>query len=812
MSRRVLRQPPTQQPLARALSIAFVTTVCMTASVNAQQQAEPSATQAPPKADDDSVLGTVVVTSQKRSEKIQEVPVPITAISGNAVKDGNIRLSTDVERLAPSLSGQGGGRTSKPRWFLRGIGTNDPNATIEAPIAVYVDEVVIGLTRLQSFPLFDLDRVEVLSGPQGTLWGKNNTGGALHFVSKRPSFAPDGYGRLTIGNYNSRIVEAAVGGALKDDVLAARVSIYNESYDGWAKNILSGDSGPRLKDFNARVQFLAYPTPNLEAHLILGLRQVDTSNTPAYSVGGRNAAGSAVTITNPDGRITQGQTAAQIAAGGGYVPPYGSNPDAYSDFYGGPDSNRQDRTSATLKLNYNLGKYTLTSVTGWSDGTGTSLTNVGVPLDTTLARQATQGNDSFRQITQELRIASPADQDLSWILGAYYYRLTADAGTATARFANGASTTVSTNRDNYTTAFWDQEATSAALFGNLKYKLTEKAAVSAGLRYTKERKIIAEQALNVGDTAANNGVVNYVSENGWFLPGGISGTGNFNPLQLTAGKVWNNVTFDLTPEYRFSPNHLGYLRIATGFRSGGFNQTITQPSGGTPFINELKPETLTNFELGSKSTLWDGRLIFNASVFHYDLKNIQLNIQPSVVNAAGIVVTSASGQSDGVINGLELEADALVTRVWRVGAQLGLIRSRYKNFDYDVGGVQLNASGNEFYRTPRVQFRVNTDYTVNLGDSSGKLVFGTDWSYRSKIFHNATVQNDPLQETPGYWNGNLRASYRSAKDKWDITFFVNNVTDKNVPFLRQIVNATNGSYPVSVGAPRTFGLQFGYSI
>jgi iron complex outermembrane receptor protein len=803
--------------LARAAALVCAGTFSLTTSSLAQAQAVDQTNTAANSAstqEDEATLGTVVVTSQKRAEKKQEIPVPITALSGNAIKDGNVRLSTDVERLAPSLSGQGGGRTAKPRWFLRGIGTNDPNATIEAPIAVYVDDVVVGLTRLQSFPLFDLERVEVLSGPQGTLWGKNNTGGALHFVSKRPTFAPDGYGRLTFGNYKNRITEAAVSGAVKEEVLAARVSVYNETYDGWANNVLTNESGPRLKDFNARVQFLAYPTENLEAHLILGLRNVDTSNTPSYPVGGRNAPGSAVTITNPNGTITQGQTPSQISAGGGYVPPYGSDPNVYSPFYAAADTGNQSqsRDSATFKLNYNLSGTTLTSVTGWTNGTGDSLGGVSVPLNTTLARQSVKTSDAFRQFTQEFRVTSPADKPLSWILGAYYYKLTADAKTATARFANGGSNTIATNRDNYSEAFWDQEATSTALFGNLKFKLTEKAAVSGGLRVTREKKTITEDALSVGDSAANAGVVNFASESGWYLPGGITGSGNRTPLKLSATESWTNTTFDLTPEYRFNSNNLGYLRVATGFRSGGFNQTITQPTGGTPFINVLKPETLTNFELGSKSTLWDGRLIFNAALFHYDLKNIQLNIQQSVVNAGGVVVTSASGQSDGVIDGLELETDALVTRNWRVGGQLGLIRSKYKNFDYEVGGVKLNASGNEFYRTPKVQFRINTDYTVNFSESSGKLVLGTDWSYRSKIFHNATVQNDPSQETPGYWIGNVRASYRGPKEKWDLTFYVNNVTDKNVPFLRQIVNNTNGAYPVSVGAPRTIGLQLGYKI
>ncbi|MES2886834.1 MAG: TonB-dependent receptor [Pseudomonadota bacterium] len=803
-------------PLALAASTALVGSLwalpCAAQSQPTARGAASPEAASEGRAAQDNVLTDVVVTSQKRSEKIQDVPVPIQAISGDKVQAANLRLSTDVERLAPSLSGQGGGRTAKPRWFLRGIGTNDPNATIEAPIAVYTDEVVIGLTRLQSFPLFDLERVEVLSGPQGTLWGKNNTGGALHFVSKRPTFEPEGHARVTFGNHNNRIVEAAVSDAIQAETLAARVSLYNESYDGWARNILNGQDGPQLKDANARIQFLAYPNADLEAHLILNLRQVDTRNTPSYAVGGRNAPGSAVTQPNPGGRITQGQTAGQLAAGGGYLPPYGADPNAYSPFFDGGADGRQERDGATFKLNYKWGANTLTSITGWSGGTGDSLASVSVPLNTTLARQSTQTEDSFRQFTQELRLASPGDRPVSWILGAYHYELDADATTRIARFANGGSPTIVTNRDNYNQAFWDQSARSDAVFGNLKFKLTPQAAIGLGLRVTREEKTITESNLNVGDTATNSGIVNYASENGWFLPGAIGGSGNRTPLTLSASDAWTNTTFDVTPEYRFSPTQLGYLRIATGFRSGGFNQTITQPSGGAPFINVLKPETLTNIEVGYKSTLADGKVRFNAAAFHYDLKNTQLNIQQAVTDASGNVVTSASGQADGTVDGLELDLDARVQRAWRVGGQLGLLRAKYKNFDYQVGSVALNASGNAFYRTPRVQLRLDTDYTVNLSRSASRWVFGTDWSYRSRIFHNATVQNDPLQETPAHWTGNVRASYHAPRDKWEVVFFVNNVTDKNKPFLRQIVNTTNGTYPVSVGAPRTLGVQLAYRL
>jgi iron complex outermembrane receptor protein len=754
-------------------------------------------------------LGSVVVTSQKREEKIQEVPIPITAISGADIKNKNIVLNTDIEKLAPNLSAQGGGRVGKPRWFLRGIGTNDPNQTIEAPIGIYIDEVVVGLQRLQSFPLFDLERVEVLRGPQGTLWGKNNTGGAIHYISKKPSFDPDGYAKFTIGNFGSKIIETAVGGALQGEALAGRASVYSEQYNGWATNILNGDSGPQLKDFNARFQLLANITSDLEAHLIVGLRNADIRNDPAYAPGGTNLPppNSAVTLPNPGGRIDTGLTPGQISAGLGYLPPFGAFPDVYSPFFAGDGYNKDDRKHITFKLNWQLGDYTLTSITGWSNGDGDTYSSVGVPLNTALPRVSTKNRNQFRQISQELRLSSPSQKNLSWIAGAYYYNLKASQFNRSARFANGASNTIALNRDNYTESSWDQDSESQAIFGNLKYKWNDKTSITFGARYTRESKTMTQTALSVTDTAGNTGIVNFVSENGWFLPGGITGTGNFSPLRLSDKGSWNKFTWDLTPEYRFNKDLLGYVRIATGFRSGGFNQAISQPAGGTPFILKLVPETLTDYEVGLKSTWLNGKLNFNVAAFYYDLKNIQLNIQQRVLQQDGTFQTSSSGQSDGVIKGLEFEVDSKPISNWNIGGGLGFIHSEYKNFIYRVGNsAPQNASGNEFYRTPKVQFRLFTDYSLPVGNSGNRWVFGTDWSYRSKILHNATVQNDPLQTTPAYWIGNARISYVGPKDKWQITAFVNNLTDKNEAFLRQIVN-TNGVAPVSVGDPKTYGLQ-----
>lgn len=736
-------------------------------------------------------LASVLVTAQKRAENIQEVPSTITAVSGKDVDEKQVVLSTDIERLAPNLSSQGGGRTGKPRWFLRGIGTNDPNQNQDGPLAIYVDEVVVGLQQLQSFPLYDLERVEVLRGPQGTLWGKNNTGGAIHYITRKASFNKEGYSKLTYGSYNTRIIESAFGGAIIDETLAGRISVYNESYDGWAKNIVTGDEGPSLKDQNIRLQFLGTFSPTLDAQLILTTREVDAGPSPSYVVGATTLPGTDITQVDPQGVINQGGTS--------YIPSYGNNPTVYSDFWAGDGYDTKTDNSATLKVNWQVGANTLSSVTGYSTRDADSLSLVGVPLDTTLHRTSATALLDSQQVSQEFRLTSPKDQKVSWILGAYHYNLNAKNENRSARFAVG------TTREQYIESSWDQEATSNALFGNVKYKFSDKASITVGARYTEEKKDITETALTVTDTATSNRVT-FVSENGWYLPGGVSILPAFSTVTaVSKDNTWDEFTWDITPEYHFNDDVLGYLRIATGFRSGGFNQAITNGD-----IVETKPETLTDYEAGIKSAWFDGQLTLNTAIFYYDIKSLQLNIQRAFLNTStNTYTTSAAGESDGTVKGIEVEFNALASVNWHVGGSLGYLKSEYTDFIYYIGGGgPFDASGNDFYRTPEVSLRLDTDYTIPL--ASGNIILATDWSYRSRIYHNATVQNDPLQETPGYWIGNLRASYETADGNWTFTGFVNNVTDKAPVFLRQIANPNTGTQPNSISAPKTWGLQVNY--
>jgi len=208
-------------------------------------------------------LETVLVTAQKREQSVQTVPLAIAVIGGDDILDRGIFSSNDIQRLAPGLSGQQSG-FSRPRWFIRGIGSNDPNLTTESPLGVYNDEVFTALTSLQSFPIFDLERVEVLRGPQGTLWGKNTTAGAVNYISRKPDFETSGYIRAGVDDWGAKNIQGGLGGAINENT-AGRISFFHNSYDGYAKNLVTGKDGPGFEENALRVQLLTNVTDDFTA-------------------------------------------------------------------------------------------------------------------------------------------------------------------------------------------------------------------------------------------------------------------------------------------------------------------------------------------------------------------------------------------------------------------------------------------------------------------------------------------------------------------------------------------------------------------
>ncbi len=723
-------------------------------------------------------LADVVVTAQKREQKAQEVPTPITVASGEQLALQNIATSNDIERFSPNLSGQASGsRNSRPRWFLRGIGTNDPSVNLESPIGIYHDEVFVAFVPLQTFPLFDLERVEVLKGPQGTLWGKNTTGGAIHFVSRKPAFDASGYAQGSFGNYGLHGAQAGYGGPVAGEWLAARAAFYFEEQEGWATNRRDGSKDPEYTDFAARLQLLANPTEDVDV-LISGRFRLLTGGTgPSYPIG-----------SGPGGVIQQYPMAPTT-----YTPAYGTNPEIGDDFLRGPGTNQLQSSGITGTANWHFGDYTLTLISALDTATNDSSSYTFWP-DPAFDQTGSFSAVTSRQVTSELRLTSPEEDRFRWIVGFHYFDWHLTSNSATANFGPVPE------RRNYVNNRLVQDNVSYAGFASATVDFTEALAATVGVRYTRDEKDVKTQRFN----GNGEGLV-FLDLGSWFDPLSIGSP--LNQSLITPNKSWSQLTFDVTPEVHLTDDALAYVRFAKGFRAGTFNPTILPPNAERPAIlPSADPEVLYDLELGIKSSWFDDRLLANLAVFYYWLEDVQLNVQqPNPNGIPNANTSSVQNAAGGRVIGAELELEALPTELVRLRAGLGLLDAEYTDFLTFQGAETVDASGNEFYRTPQFSGALGAELRVRVSAESA-VGLGTDWVIRTRVYHNAVVQDDPVQQTPAYAIGNAEARFITGAGRFTLQAYVRNLADTSYKVLSQVVNG--GAYPTSLGNPRTFGLQF----
>lgn len=723
-----------------------------------------------------SVLSSVVVTAQKRVEKVQDVPASVTVASGRQLVQNNITAANDVERLTPNLSGQqSSGRQSRARWFLRGIGTNDPSLNLESPIGFYQDEVFVAYSLAQTFPLFDLERVEILKGPQGTLWGKNTTGGAIHFISKRPSFDASGYTKGTIGSYGQRAIEGGYGGPAAGEWLAARASFFYEQLDGWATNLRDGTKAPGYTDAAARLQLLANVTNDVDVLVSGRVRRLSGGTNAAYPIG-----------TLPGGVIQQNPMNPDT-----FTPVYGEEPRIKDPFYAGPTENALITLGATATVNWHLGDYTLTSISALDtvDDNGSSYNYQPV---LSFNRTGTESKLDSRQISQELRITSPREDRLNWIAGFHYFNWNLYNDGYTATFGPNVP------RKSYVNNRFLQDDISYAGFASATLRATKALSLTVGARYTHDRKWVKEQRLS--GTGAS---LQFLDPGNWTEADRVGG-----PLELieqTPKRSWSNFTYDVTPQYKITNDVLAFVRFAKGFRAGVFNPTIVPANAiSGPNIPRADPEIVHDLEFGLKSSWFDDRLIANLALFHYWIDNVQLNVQTpnptGLPNQSGSTVQNAA---NGTVLGGELELEAMPIDALRLRAGLGLIEAEYHDFVTYQGTDRVDASGNAFYRVPTFSGSLGASLTLPVTRNT-EVGATTDWTIRTKVYHNAVIQNDPVQTTPAYAIGNADLRYIIQK-RFTIQAYVKNLTDTSYAVFTNV--PSSGAQTANLGAPRTYGVQ-----
>jgi iron complex outermembrane recepter protein len=726
-----------------------------------------------------SQLDQIVVTAQKREQNIQQVGVSVTALDGDNLRDMGVSESIGIASQTPNLSiGLPVGEGNQPSIFLRGVGLNDFNTNNSGPIGVYNDEVYLSVINAQNFLLFDLDRVEVLRGPQGTLYGRNTTGGAVKFVSKRPTQELEAYARVNYSTFDSVKFEGALGGPISNS-WAGRVSVVKNNSDGHINNLLTSRDANGVDVFGARAQLEGRISDVF--NVLLNVHgSTNRSPAPQYKHQGLLAdplAGSPCTI-------------AQAMAGGcfdalGYSDTSGFYDGEY-DREGGID---RENLGASLTANLDLGSVTVTSVTSYeyadsfveeeTDASPNRLLNIDYQTDA-------------RTFTQELRTAGNGER-YNWLAGVFVLVEDLDQNQTVDLFRDLRPLVESIDPVAFPGGFdpvgaspvqapiffsrhlGDQDTKTYAVFGQLEYDLTDDLRIILGGRYTNEsRDFLQSTRFEEPDFEV--------------------------PLFEVAREIDNGrASWKVGAEYKLSDDALAYASVSTGFKSGGFNGGfLFDPAETAPYGEE----TILAYEAGLKTSWFDERMILNAAGFYYDYEDLQIF---TLINSGGLPLSVLTNAGNARIYGAEVELRARPAEGLNVQLALGLLDSELQDF-VNFGGEDF--SGNSLVLSPEVNFSGFTQYVIPLG-ASGSIAAQTDFNYQSKVFFDTA--NNPLLSQDAYWLWNARIAYRSPDNKWELAGFVRNIGNEEY-FTYAVDLSDFGFNQFMRGMPRVLGVEVSFAL
>lgn len=727
----------------------------------------------------------VVVTAERRSESIQDIPVAITAIQADAIDNMKMETANDVTATVPNLNVASPYGENQPIFSIRGQSMSDYNANQASPVGVYTDEVYVGATFLQGMALFDLDRVEVLRGPQGTLYGKNTTGGAINFITRAPALdGTNGYVTLTLGDYGRKHLDGAVETELLEDKLGVRAAYTYTKTDGHHENFFpGGDDLSEIDTWAGRLS-LRYQGDSFGAMLRYATGESDGNTTavinegriPVPGIGDTDAIGALIGELSrlPEWDAWEGSHNKSL--------PYSTSFD-----------------SVALTLDWDLGDYTLTSITSYLDAE--SLNQADIDGARWRLVEIDYGTD-VRQFTQDLRVVSNFDGPFNFILGAYYLEDTTDVENfwefflATEDFglpfslANNLVTNPTPNAatSGFTTIHrYTQERDSVAAYLHLTYDITDRLGLTAGLRYTKDEGNGRDLHTQLADYDLNP-VIDLIA------PGSFpDGNAEYDDSAVT-GKIGL--------DYRLNEDTLLYASYSRGYRSSAFN-------GGAQFaVNEVgiaDPEFVNAYELGFKTSLRDGSVQLNGALFYYDYKDQQF------VNIIGVQQFLENGD-ESYIAGFELELISRITQDLTVNAGLGYLNTEFEELTLSdtVNGGTIDLDGNELFNAPEWNFNIAVDYVVAKSDL-GLFRVSADTNYIAQQWYSA--YNDDLNygeiQSDSKWVSNARLSWESVSQRISAAVWVKNIGNDDEPTYAANLQGLGFDY-FTVGLPRRWGVDFKY--
>jgi iron complex outermembrane recepter protein len=746
----------------------------------------------------DTGLEEVIVTAERRTEKVHDVPVAITAITSAELENRGVRQAGDIIAGVPNLTlSSPYGEEAQPTFALRGVTTNDWSQNQSSPIAMNVDEVYKSVGAVQALQIYDLDRVEVLRGPQGTLYGKNATGGAMNFYSKNPSLSEyDGYLTAGFGNYSAYSVRGAVGGPIVDGTLGWRAAVLYDQRDGWVRSVVPGVEPLNGVDAVAgRFSLLYKPTADVSAVLKVAVSR--SGGTP-YGVHALNI-----------------------------VPSFNGCTCAYDWFSNGAKyaihkDIRND--SVSLKIDWQLSDhYTLTAVTGYdygrwyekSDDGGIAYTDPPNPVAIHIDDPNTY-TSSINAISQEIRIASHDTGAFTWLAGGYYGRDSTHA-TVEFHFADsgvfGGNVTPSGQQlygfDTYNN--FQQIRVSKAAFLNMSYAVTPEVTLRAGIRYTKDTISIQNFYSLLGGLVGPPGpgpadfpptawTQAIGDPNNPAIPISQTSLAPQGATHPELSQTNSNVSIKVGVDWKPSDEVLTYLSFSQGYRGAAFNG---QAFYAVPELTFAKPEKLDSYEIGVKSQFLDRRLELNAAAFYYAYHDQQFldsfTFPPPYIGTGFHTVNAPKSR----VTGGELELRAKPIPALDLRASLGVLSTKY--LELTLGGADLS---DKLIMAPDLNVGASFDWRA-AQFAVGDLHLAVDANYYSKQYFDA--QNTGRIAQSGYSVVNARVSLLAgANRRFSVAAWGKNLTNRE--YLAYGLNQQSGiglDYAL-VGEPRTYGIEATY--
>ncbi len=706
-------------------------------------------------APDAPVIEQVTVTASKRTEKLQDVPVSVTALTGAQLEQEGATQFTDYASRVPGLTFAGGGQPGHSQLIVRGLNTGDQS--LSSTVGTYLDDAPFGSTGGLAFgasmvpdpDLSDISDIEVLKGPQGTLYGASTLGGLLKIGFNKPDL--DKYeGMLSVnGGVNDDGAtgsgeRAMVNIPIIDDKLALRASFFNRTDPGYIDDVGIGQKDAN-RDYasGGRVSLLAKPTDDLTIQL-----SVFTQGMVAR-----------------DSSTVELDPATLKPAVGGLA----------SDLDKIEPGDREHYWLYTANIQYDFGPFTVTNIASEGIQHDDQIIDETLPYGILLPAGSDNlairynSDTSTNKFTDELRFASPSNHELEWLGGLFYTFEHSNWCSCIQTIDTTTQQQVPGALGNFYTSPINSAYQEYAAFGDITYYLTPEIDVTVGARWSRNR-----QSVDAPETGVLTG-------------------GGFNEvIQSSADQSW---TYLLTGEWHITPDEMTYFRIAKGYSPGG--PTVV-PTVDKDVPSTYMPDTTWNYEIGAKSTLLDGRMTLDASAYYIDWSQIQLN---TLVNGFTILANGGSATSKGV------EFDTQYTPI--NGLKLGLNGS-YNDASIDTDAVSLGAlAGDPLPLAPRWQLSANADYSFPLNSDDSGVVGGVLSHTGSRY---SSFELDPLNtryEIPAYTTVNLRAGIEG--DSWELMFRINNLFNEQgyTNLVRgQVIPSQDLPLSATVIPPRTYGLSF----